>query len=215
MADKNKSIEGALIVVDVQNDFCPGGALAVEYGDTIIPRINSLMRLFPLVVATRDWHPAGHVSFAGAHSGKNPGDTVKSGGIDQQLWPDHCIQGTRGAAFHDDLDTRPVNLILHKGTKADLDSYSAFFENDHETPTGLESYLKGLGFESVYVVGLAEDVCVRFTAEDAASLGFSTYVIADCTRGVNIPDGSLSAARKSMQSKNIGYIQSADLRQAR
>lgn len=215
MAERNKSLEAALIVVDVQNDFCPGGALAVEYGDTIIPRINSLMRLFPLVIATKDWHPAGHVSFASSHSGKNPGDTVKSGGIDQQLWPDHCVQGTRGAQFHDDLDTRPVNLILHKGTKTDLDSYSAFFENDHATATGLESYLKGLGFESVYVVGLAEDVCVRFTAEDAVSLGFATHVIADCTRGVNIPDGSLSAARKSMQSKKVGYVQSADLRQAR
>lgn len=212
MAEGHNPEQSALIVVDVQKDFCPGGALAVEYGDTIIPRINSLMRRFAHVVATKDWHPSGHVSFASAHSGRKPGDTVTAGGIAQQLWPDHCIQGSDGAGFHSDLDEKPINLILHKGTSANLDSYSAFFENDHSTATGLESYLKGLGFETVYVVGLAEDVCVRFTAEDAVKLGFVTYVIADCTRGVNIPEGSLGAARKSMQTMGVGYIQSSDLR---
>lgn len=212
MAEGYEPKSSALIVVDVQKDFCPGGALAVEYGDTIIPRINSLMRRFGLIVATKDWHPKGHVSFASSYSGKSPGDSVKSGDITQQLWPDHCIQGSDGAAFHPDLDVKPLQLILHKGTKVDLDSYSAFFENDHATPTGLEPYLKGLGFDTVYVVGLAEDVCVRFTAEDAVKLGFTTYVIADCTRGVNIPEGALSAARKSMQSQGVGYIQSTDLR---
>lgn len=212
MADNHDLASSALIVVDVQKDFCPGGSLAVEYGDTIIPRINSLMRRFGLVIATRDWHPGGHVSFASAHANRSAGETVSDGEVEQRLWPDHCVQGTPGAAFHDDLDVKPINLILHKGTRSNLDSYSAFFENDHKTATGLEPYLKGLGFSRIYVAGIAEDVCVRFTAEDAAGCGFETSVIADCTRGVNIPDGSLAAARKSMQFKGISYIQSSDLK---
>jgi nicotinamidase/pyrazinamidase len=212
MKERIDRTDSVLLIIDVQNDFCPGGSLAVEYGDTIIPRINSLMHRFPLVVATRDWHPSGHVSFADAHPDGAPGDTVTHNGIEQQLWPAHCVQGTSGADFHPDLDRKPINLILHKGTSSDLDSYSAFFENDHTTPTGLEGYLKGLGIRKVYIAGLAEDVCVRFSAEDAVGCGFETFVIADCTRGVDIPQGSVQTARRSMQDRNVGYIQSTDLK---
>ncbi len=212
MKQRTDRTDSVLLIVDVQNDFCPGGSLAVEYGDTIIPRINSLMHRFPLVVATKDWHPAGHVSFADSHPGSKPGDTVTHDGVEQQLWPSHCVQGTAGADFHADLDRKPLNLVLHKGTSVNLDSYSAFFENDHKTPTGLEGYLKTLGVSKVYIAGLAEDVCVRFSAEDAVACGFESFVIADCTRGVDIPKGSVQTARRSMQGKNVGYIQSTDLK---
>lgn len=198
----------ALLVIDVQNDFCPGGALAVPEGDRVVPVINRLMPLFPLVVATRDWHPEGHISFASRHAGKKPTDSVSVYGVDQLLWPDHCIMASSGAAFHPKLDMRPVNLILNKGTRKDLDSYSAFFENDRKTSTGMESYLKGLGFSEVYVCGLAEDVCVFFTAADAKRLGFRTYVVADAVRGVDTPSGSLVSARKKMEGDGITYVSS-------
>ncbi len=199
----------ALIVVDVQNDFCPGGSLPVSEGDRIVPVINRLMPLFSLVVATKDWHPAGHVSFASHHPGCKPMDTVSASGITQILWPDHCVQATSGADLHPDLDTRFINLILHKGTRPDLDSYSAFFENDHITSTGLDAYLKALGFAEVYLCGLAEDVCVFYSAMDAQRLGFRTSVISDAVRGVDIPAGSCDRARGEMQKYGISFVESS------
>ncbi|MFP4565639.1 MAG: bifunctional nicotinamidase/pyrazinamidase [Spirochaetaceae bacterium] len=201
----------ALLVIDVQNDFCPGGNLPVEEGDRIIPIINRIAGRFPLVVATKDWHPEGHVSFASAHAGKEIQDTVRVGDIDQILWPDHCVQAGEGAAFHPDLDLRPINLVLHKGTKQGLDSYSAFYENDKETETGLRSFLQGLGFERVVVCGLAADVCVYFTAVDARSIGFETAVVWDATRGVDIPAGSVEEARRDMEQRGAAVIESGDL----
>ncbi len=211
MADTQNLSGSALLVIDVQNDFCPGGALAVESGDTIIPRINRLSPRFPLAVATKDWHPDGHISFASRHQGKKPGDTVPHRGGEQQLWPDHCVQGTRGAELHPELDIRPLNLILHKGVQMELDSYSAFYENDGETPTGLDSYLTRHGINTVYVVGLAEDVCVYFTAVDALRCGFRARVVADCTRGVDVPSGALGRARKDMQSRGVEYVRFSDI----
>ena len=201
----------ALLVIDVQNDFCPGGNLAVEEGDRVIPVINSIAGRFPLFVATRDWHPQGHVSFASSHPGKEIQDTVRVGEIEQILWPDHCVQGTAGAEFHPDLDLRPINLVLHKGTKQGLDSYSAFFENDKKTETGLRSYLQGLGFDRVVVCGLAADVCVYFTAADARGIGFETAVVWDATRGVDIPAGSVDGARRDMEQRGAAIIESGDL----
>jgi nicotinamidase/pyrazinamidase len=206
MSAKKDPAQSALLVIDVQNDFCPGGSLAVPDGDKIIPLVNELMPRFPLVVATRDWHPEGHISFASRHPGREPSDSIEVDGRDQILWPDHCVQASEGAAFHPELDQRYINLVLHKGAKRDLDSYSAFFENDHKTSTGLEYYLKGLGFESVYLVGLAEDVCVFFTAVDAKRVGFKTSVVSDATRGVNVPEGNLESARKSMASEGVEYV---------
>lgn len=203
--------QSALLIIDVQNDFCPGGSLAVPGGDEVIPVINRISGLFPHVVATKDWHPGDHVSFASAHPGKEPMDTLEYNGMTQMLWPDHCVKGSPGAEFHPDLDVRPVNIVLHKGAKTHLDSYSAFFENDKTTGTGLESYLRGLGFSRVVIVGLAEDVCVFFTATDAARLGFSTSVVTDATRGVDAPEGSVDAARDSMQSSGVRFVSSGDL----
>ncbi len=200
----------ALLVIDVQNDFCPGGSLAVEGGDGVIPIINKLMPLFSLVVATKDWHPKGHVSFASRHDAE-VGSGIKWRGDTQVVWPDHCIQGSEGAEFRSGLDLRYVNLVLHKGTKLDLDSYSAFFENDHQTSTGLEHYLKGLGFTDVYVVGLAEDVCVYFTAIDARRVGFDVTVVSDATRGVDVPQGNQEKARSDMGEKGVVYRTSDDL----
>lgn len=211
MAARDEIGRSALLIIDVQNDFCPGGSLAVPEGDRVIPVINRIAGLFPLVVATRDWHPDDHISFASVHPGKQPQDTIEHGGITQILWPDHCVKGSAGAEFHPDLDTSPINLILHKGAKTHLDSYSAFFENDKTTATGLESYLRGLGFEQVFVVGLAEDVCVFFTATDARRLGFPTTVVTDATRGVNIPEGNLEGARNEMASAGVRFVSSGDL----
>ncbi|MFP4011953.1 MAG: bifunctional nicotinamidase/pyrazinamidase [Spirochaetaceae bacterium] len=202
----------ALLIIDVQNDFCPGGSLAVEHGNDIIPVINHVSPRFPMVVATQDWHPEGHVSFASFHEGAAVQDIVRIGDIDQILWPDHCVQGTRGAEFHPELDVKPVNLILHKGTKQELDSYSAFFENDKKTETGLRSLLQGLGFDRVVVCGLAADVCVYFTAVDARAVGFETAVLWDATRGVDIPEGSVEKARDDMKSRGVAFIESSELR---
>lgn len=201
----------ALLIIDVQNDFCPGGSLAVADGDAVVPVINRISRTFPLVVATRDWHPSGHISFASSHDGREPMESVRVNGIDQILWPDHCVQGTTGAAFHPELDTRPVNLVLHKGTKKTLDSYSAFFENDKETATGLQYLLDGHGFDSVAVCGLAADVCVYFTARDARRLGLTTYVVGDAVRGVDVPEGSIKRTKNDMMEHAITFIQSDEI----
>ena len=203
--------KSVLLVIDAQNDFCPGGALGVPEGDQTIPVINRIMEKHDLVVATKDWHPVGHVSFASSHVGRNPGDTVDVGGIEQLLWPDHCIKGGAGAEFHPDLDVRGIQLILHKGSDPTLDSYSAFFENDKKTITGLHGFLQSHGVDTVRLCGLAEDVCVFFSARDAVNLGYSVTVVSDATRGVNIPEGNLQQSREEMKSLGITYARSTEL----
>lgn len=203
--------ERALIIVDVQNDFCPGGNLAVPDGHRVVPVINALSSRFALVAATKDWHPPDHVSLVSNHPGSEPMRTKEIDGNEQILWPDHCVQNTKGAELHPDLDLSKVHCILHKGHKQKLDSYSAFFENDHTTPTGLSFYLQGLGVREVYLTGLAEDVCVYATAKDARKLGFRVFIIADAVRGVDIPKGGLEEARKVMKGMGITYIGSDDV----
>jgi len=187
----------ALIVIDVQNDFCPGGALAVADGDTIVPGINALMEAFDAVILTQDWHPAGHSSFASAHAGRTAYEMTEMPYGPQVLWPDHCVQGTDGAAFHPDLATTRADLIIRKGFDPDIDSYSAFFENDQTTPTGLEGYLRTRGLTDLTLGGLAKDFCVNYSAVDAARLGFSVTVRENLCRAIDL-DGSLAAARQGM-----------------
>lgn len=186
----------ALIVIDMQNDFCPGGALAVAGGDEIVAPINALMDQFPVVVLTQDWHPKGHSSFASSHAGAAPFSTVQMPYGEQTLWPDHCIQGTEGAAFHPALRTG-ADLILRKGMNPAIDSYSAFFENDRTTPTGLEGYLRTRGITTLTLVGLATDFCVAYSAIDAARLGFSVTVRTDLCRAIDL-GGSLAAMTAQM-----------------
>ncbi|MBD3665532.1 bifunctional nicotinamidase/pyrazinamidase [Sulfitobacter aestuariivivens] len=192
----------ALIVIDVQNDFCPGGALAVSQGDEIVQGINALMGDFEAVILTQDWHPAGHSSFASAHGGKNPYDLIDMPYGPQVLWPDHCIQGSMGAKFHMELQQDRADLIIRKGYNPAIDSYSAFFENDHTTPTGLEGYLRTRGIKDLVMVGLALDFCVNYSAVDAAKLGFGVEVRTDLTRAIDL-DGSLGAARSAMQGAGV------------
>jgi nicotinamidase/pyrazinamidase len=178
----------ALIIVDVQNDFVPGGSLPVPEGNTIVPLINKLQSRFELVVATQDWHPANHLSFASNHPGKKPFERVILGGLEQTLWPDHCVQGSQGACFVSELDERKIEAIFRKGTDPQIDSYSGFFDNGHKRATGLGDYLKGRGVGEVYVCGLAAEYCVLYTALDAISLGFQTYYIEDATCALSAPD---------------------------
>lgn len=199
------SPDHALIVIDVQNDFCPGGALAVPEGDTIVPGINELISDFAAVILTQDWHPAGHSSFASSHTGKAPYDTTKMSYGPQVLWPDHCVQGSVGAEFHSGLATDAADLIIRKGFRAEIDSYSAFFENDQTTPTGLEGYLRSRGVSDLTIVGLATDFCVNFSATDAARLGFSVTVRLDLCRAIDL-DGSLAAAREAMQARGVTLV---------
>jgi nicotinamidase/pyrazinamidase len=205
------SSKAALLIVDVQIDFCPGGNLAVNRGDSIIPAINSISGKFHCVVATQDWHPADHISFASNHIGKKPFDRVIVNGIEQVLWPDHCVQGTDGAEFHPALDTKKVRLILRKGTNPELDSYSAFFENDRKTSTGLEYYLKGLGYGEVFLCGLATDVCVYYTALDALRLGFKTFLVEDASMGVDVPSGNVERTKNDMVEKGVVITSSCEL----
>jgi nicotinamidase/pyrazinamidase len=192
----------ALIVIDVQNDFCPGGALAVAEGDAIIPRINALMNDFPVRVLTQDWHPAVHSSFAANHPGADPFSMIQMPYGPQVLWPVHCVIGTPGAAFHPALRTDPADLVIRKGFRAAVDSYSAFFENDHVTPTGLDGYLKSRGVTALTFVGLATDYCVAYSALDAARLGFAATVLTGACRAIDL-NGSLADARTRMQAANI------------
>ncbi|MBT8477231.1 MAG: bifunctional nicotinamidase/pyrazinamidase [Alphaproteobacteria bacterium] len=192
----------ALIVIDVQNDFCPGGALAVPGGDDIVAPINALMPEFPVRVLTQDWHPAGHSSFASTHDGAAPYDMIDMPYGPQVLWLDHCIIGSDGAAFHPGLNIDPADMIIRKGFRPEIDSYSAFFENDHTTPTGLEGYLKTRGVDTVTLVGLATDFCVNFSAVDAAKCGFQVRVIESLTRAIDL-DGSLAAARQGMADAGV------------
>ena len=194
--------DSALIVIDMQYDFCPGGALAVEGGDEIVQGINALMADFPAVVLTQDWHPEGHSSFASSHPGKEPFSMTEMPYGPQVLWPDHCVQGSRGAQFHDGLNTDRADLIVRKGYNPRIDSYSAFFENDHETPTGLEGYLRTRGIEKLTMVGLATDFCVNFSAVDAAKLGFDVTLREDLCRAIDM-DGSLKAAMEGMRGAGV------------
>ena len=187
----------ALIVIDVQNDFCPGGALAVEGGDQVIAPINALMDKFSAVILTQDWHPADHSSFADSHPGKAPFEMIDMPYGAQVLWPAHCIQGSMGAEFHSDLKTDRADMIIRKGYNREIDSYSAFFENDRKTPTGLEGYLRTRAITDLTIVGLATDYCVNYSAVDAARLGFNVRVRQDACRGIDM-DGSLSAALDTM-----------------
>lgn len=194
-----------LIVVDVQNDFCPGGALAVPDGDAVVPEINRLVAEHPHVVVTQDWHVPGHSSFASQHEGRKPFDTIEAPYGPQVLWPDHCVQGTPGAGFHPDLDWTKAELLIRKGFRRDVDSYSAFFENDHRTPTGLGGYLRERGFKRVVLAGLATDFCVHFSAMDGRKLGLEVRVIERACRGIDL-DGSLAAARRQWAEAGVEVV---------
>lgn len=191
-----------LIVVDIQNDFCPGGPLSVPRGDEIIPLINRLARRFPNVVLTQDWHPPDHLSFASTHPGKKPYDSIIVDYGPQILWPDHCVRTTPGADFHKDLDIPHAALVLRKGIDRKIDSYSTFYENDRKTPTGLVGYLRDRGFTRVFLAGLALDFCVRYSAEDAHREGFEVMVIEDACRGIDV-NGSMAATRESLSKLGV------------
>jgi nicotinamidase/pyrazinamidase len=192
----------ALIVIDVQNDFCPGGALAVAGGDEIVPLVNAMIARFEHVALTQDWHPEGHSSFASQHPGKNPFETVAMPYGEQTLWPNHCVQGSEGAAFHAGLEWTKAELVVRKGFRKGIDSYSAFFENDRRTPTGLAGYLKERGIEAVTFAGLATDFCVAYSALDAARCGFQATVAMQACRAIDL-DGSLSAMTQRMKDAGV------------
>jgi nicotinamidase/pyrazinamidase len=197
-----RAMTHALLVIDIQADFCPGGALAVPQGDEVVPGVNALMEDYTEVVLTQDWHPAGHSSFATAHPSKAPFETVEMAYGTQVLWPDHCVQGSAGAAFHPALVTDRANLIIRKGGNPRIDSYSAFFENDRTTPTGLHGYLQERGVTTLTLVGLALDFCVCYSALDAARLGYDVTVQRDLTRAIDL-DGSLAAAERAMRAAGV------------
>jgi nicotinamidase/pyrazinamidase len=198
-------MNNCLIITDIQNDFCPGGALAVAEGDRIIPAVNAISARFDKCVATQDWHPLGHVSFASTH-GKEPYDVISLEGLEQVLWPDHCVPGTFGADFHRDLDTRPVDLIIRKGNDPRIDSYSTFLENDKKTLTGLHHYLRGMGITNVYFCGLATDYCVYFSALDAVKMGFQASVLLEACRGVDVPAGNVERAVADMRDRGVRIL---------
>lgn len=210
MKVKLQSFADALIVVDVQNDFCPGGALPVPHGDDIIPKINQLFPLFAVVVGTQDWHPADHQSFASAHPGREPFSTIELAGRRQTLWPDHCVQDTPGAAFHPALNQAPFRLIVRKGTDPQIDSYSAFCDNDKKKRTGLLGALRELGVRRVFLTGLATDFCVYYTAMDAREAGLEVVLLHDACRPIDL-GGSLEAALVAMQGQGVLVAVSADL----
>jgi nicotinamidase/pyrazinamidase len=204
------SATDCLVVVDVQNDFCPGGALAVPDGDAVVPAINVLSEKFAHRVLTQDWHPAGHLSFASSHPGKAPFSTTTLPYGEQVLWPDHCVQGSNGAAFHEGLDTLGAELIVRKGFRRDIDSYSAFYENDQQTATGLSGYLRTRGFQRLYLCGLATDFCVAYSALDARREGFDVVVLEDACRAIDL-EGSLGNAWQQMSDAGVLRKQSAQL----
>lgn len=195
----------ALLLIDIQNDFCPGGNLAVPDGDAIIPCVNALVDRFEHVLVTQDWHPPGHHSFASSHPGKAPFETVELDYGTQILWPDHCIQGTPGAAFHADLRLGRAQLIIRKGFRRAIDSYSAFFENDRATPTGLTGYLRERGIDTLCLAGLATDFCVKYSALDGRAQGFRVYVIEDAVRGIDT-EGSLAQAWSAMRAVGVEVV---------
>ena len=205
----------ALLIVDLQNDFCPGGALAIQDGDAIAEPLNRLSSIFAAkggrVIATQDWHPASHASFASSH-GKAPGEIIDLPEVKGQfLWPDHCIEGTLGADFHKKLNLNPVNLIIRKGFRKELDSYSAFFENDRLTSTGLDAYLKGLNIKTLVIGGLATDYCVYYSAVDAINLGYTVILPLDTVKGVNLPPGSVEKALNELEKLGAKLIESGEI----
>jgi len=200
----------ALVVIDVQNDFCPGGALAVAGGDLVVPLVNRLAAEFPVRVFTQDWHPADHMSFAANHPGAAPFSSVEMPYGKQVLWPVHCVQGTRGAEFHPGLDTGAADLFVRKGFRPEIDSYSAFFENDHATPTGLAGYLRDRGVRRVWLTGLATDFCVSWSAIDALGRNFEVVLVEDACRAIDL-DGSLEAAMRQMRSGGVRIARAGEL----
>ena len=206
MNDKvTKDGQDILLVVDIQNDFCPGGSLAVPRGDEVVPLINRLAMRFKHVVLTQDWHPRDHLSFASAHPGMKPYQTIDVAYGSQILWPDHCVQGTTGAELRKDLRIAHAELVLRKGYHREIDSYSAFYENDRKTHTGLAGYLRERGFARIFVAGLAFDFCVRYSAEDARSEGFEVVVIEDACRGIDV-GGSMSATRQALMERGVDCV---------
>ena len=210
-------LHSTLIIVDIQRDFCPGGALPVKDGELVIEPINHLSALFSArsgtVCATQDWHPLNHISFASSHANRKPGETIDTPLVkDLMLWPDHCIKGKAGAEFCEGLDLEPVNFIIRKGFHAGLDSYSAFFENDRTTPTGLDGLLKALSISTVVLGGLATDYCVYYSAMDSKNLGYTTIVVKDAVQGVDYPPGSVEKAISSLENAGVIIISSGDLR---
>lgn len=199
-----------LILVDVQNDFCPGGALAVADGDAIVPLINNLQARFDIVVATQDWHPSDHKSFA-SNWAKNPGEMIELNGMPQILWPDHCVQHTWGADFHPGLDVGRVTGVFRKGEDPEVDSYSGFFDNGHLHATGMGDWLQAKGVKEVWVCGIATDYCVKWTALDALGLGFGVHLIADASRGVDLHPGDVAAAIEEMRAAGVHIINSTEL----
>ena len=200
----------ALVVIDVQNDFCPGGALEVPDGDAVVVVINAIASRFPARILTQDWHPSGHLSFASSHEGKAPFETTTLAYGEQVLWPDHCVQGTAGAAFHRDLETDGADLVLRKGFRRGIDSYSAFYENDRGTPTGLAGYLRNRGISRLFFAGLATDFCVAWSAIDGAREGFESAVVEDACRGIDL-EGSLDAAWAQMAEAGVARVRSPAL----
>lgn len=200
----------ALLVVDLQNDFCPGGALGVPDGDTIVPVVNKLINLFDTVIQTQDWHPAGHHSFASSHDGKDPYDTVEMDYGTQVLWPDHCVQGSNGAEFHPDLNTKKTQVIIRKGFRKEIDSYSTFYENDKKTKTGLAGYLRDRGITDLYTVGLATDFCVKWSILDGIEEEFSMHIVEDAVKGIDL-NGSLDEAWMEMEEQGVVKLKSETL----
>jgi nicotinamidase/pyrazinamidase len=203
--------KNALLIVDVQNDFCPGGALAIPAGDRVVPIINKIQPVFDTIIATQDWHPLNHVSFAVNHPEKKIYDVISMKDVSQVLWPVHCVSGTKGAEFHSALETQRFQLILRKGMNPGLDSYSVFLENDKKTRTGLDGYLRSLEIQKIFLCGLATDYCVFYSARDAVTFGFETEVVIDACRGVDIPEGSIEEAVRQMKNIGVTFISSAEL----
>lgn len=199
----------ALILVDIQRDFLPGGSLPVENGDQILPVVNRIIDKFPLIAVTQDWHPPGHMSFASSHEGRKPMEEIELDGLKQILWPDHCIQGSPGAGFPDSLNLDPASAIFRKGMDPQVDSYSGFYDNGHRHKTGLAEWLRGMEVDEVHIAGLAAEVCVAFTARDAAQLGFKVAVIEDATKALSEED--YASARKGLANKGVRFIPSGDI----
>jgi len=201
----------ALIMVDLQNDFCPGGNLSVPDGDAVIPLANQLQKKFERIIATKDWHPKDHVSFASNHPGKREGDVIIMDGIEQTLWPNHCIQYTHGSEFHPSLETSKINKIILKGMDKTVDSYSTFFDNAHLRDTGLAAYLKENHITDIYIMGLATDYCVKYSCRDAVKLGFNTSVIVDACRGVELHEGDIANALEEMRNEGVKIVYTPDV----
>ncbi len=201
----------ALLLVDLQNDFLPGGALGVPEGDQVIPVANRVQEYFDIVIATADWHPPGHGSFASSHPGCEAGDVIELSGMPQVLWPDHCVQHTEGAEFSPHLNTGKIAKVIYKGMDPEIDSYSGFFDNGRQKATGLETYLRDQKVDTVYVMGLATDYCVKYTALDAVSLGYRTWLIEDGCRGVGVAEGDVERALAEMKAAGVRVVKSGDL----